>query len=80
MNDFIFNRITFTKCNIIYKSLDSIFNNINVRTNIFNDSYSSFDNSKTFKVITSNNTYLNNTVLANTNVFNNKNIDFSESK
>ena len=76
ITDFILNYQGWAKCNISYKAENSIFNNINVRKNILNDGYRYFGNTKTFVVNTNNNTFLNNTVLANQVVLDNSNINF----
>ena len=78
VRDFFINRQGWAKCNINYIAKNNVFENTDTRKNILVDDYKYFDNTKLFKVITSNNTYLNNTILANTVVLTNPNIDFSQ--
>lgn len=78
LKNFIINRIGWAKCNISYNSTNSLFENTSTRKNIFIDDYKYFDNTKTFTITTSKNTYLNDTILATTLVLNNINIDKSK--
>lgn len=77
INDFTFSKTSWANCNIIFKSIGSTFNN-STTSSLIDDSFAYFGNTKTFRIITSDNIYLNNTILANYKVLNNSNIDFSE--
>lgn len=79
INDFTFSKTSWANCNIIFKSIGSTFNNTTVKS-IITDSFYTFTNAKTFNVITSNNTYLNDTVLATSKVLSNTNINFTDAK
>lgn len=75
VKDINFGFIAWAKPTYAIKFESSIFENIK-KKNIFDDAFRYYGDTKDFKVESNNNEYLNNTVIANEVVLNNKNINF----